>query len=142
MAAMLLLQIAALTGESRYEQAARRPMEGMQDVAARHPSAFAGWLCAIDFGLEPPLQLAVVGPREHQGFESFLQVANGRFLPGLVMAAGLAGESDPPLLRNRETIGGVPTAYLCRQFTCELPTTSAKELAEQISRSAVPSAKA
>jgi uncharacterized protein YyaL (SSP411 family) len=37
-----------------------------------------------------------------------------------------------PLLRDRSAIGGVPTAYVCRGFTCDLPVTEPAALERQL----------
>ena len=44
MAVTVLLQLAALTGEARYEAAAEATLVGAIDLATRHPTAFAQWL--------------------------------------------------------------------------------------------------
>jgi len=45
------------------------------------------------------------------------------------------GEPDQPgiaLLADRPLLNNQPTAYVCRQFVCKLPTTSAEDLAIQL----------
>ena len=51
--------------------------------------------------------------------------------PGLVVAVGPVG-SDVPLLRDRPLVGGLPAAYVCRQFTCEAPVTTAADLKARV----------
>ena len=46
--------------------------------------------------------------------------------------AGTAGGDDVPLLRDRPTVGGGVTAYVCRAFVCDAPTTDRDELAVRI----------
>jgi uncharacterized protein YyaL (SSP411 family) len=36
------------------------------------------------------------------------------------------------LLAGRDTREGKPTAYVCRHFACDAPTTDARTLAEQL----------
>ena len=45
------------------------------------------------------------------------------FRPNVVVAAGPAGATEPPLLDARTEIGGEPAAYVCEGFTCNLPVT-------------------
>jgi len=40
--------------------------------------------------------------------------------------------SAVPLLHDRVAIGGVPTAYVCRGFTCDLPVTEPAALERQL----------
>jgi hypothetical protein len=64
-----------------------------------------------------------------------LSVVRGRFRPGVVLAASADGpdsSSIVPLLRDRPLVEGNATAYLCRGFTCQAPTTSPDGLAGQL----------
>jgi hypothetical protein len=47
--------------------------------------------------------------------------------------AGDAGSAAGiPLLEGREAVGGKPTAYVCRNYACELPVTDRAALARQL----------
>ena len=43
-----------------------------------------------------------------------------------------AAPGQPALLRGRSAAGGVPTAYVCRAFTCELPTADPGVVEQQV----------
>jgi uncharacterized protein YyaL (SSP411 family) len=45
-----------------------------------------------------------------------------------VVAVGTAGSEELPLLADRVLVDGRPTAYVCRHFTCDAPTTDAEAL--------------
>ncbi|HEY70520.1 MAG TPA: thioredoxin domain-containing protein, partial [Anaerolineae bacterium] len=133
LAVELLLRLSALSGERRYSEAAEAAIRAMQDIASRHPTSFAGWLSNLDFAIGPQLQLALMGQPEAQDFQSLAATIRGRFMPNLVIAGGLGSmDGDPQLLKGRQSIEGKATAYLCRSFSCNLPTTSPVELIEQL----------
>ncbi|MNY81104.1 hypothetical protein D3C86_2224960 [compost metagenome] len=51
------------------------------------------------------------------------------------MAAAPHAEAGPIVfLRDRKTVEGRPTAYVCEGQTCGLPLTDPTELSEQLSR--------
>ena len=56
-------------------------------------------------------------------------VVRGGFHPHVVLAGG-AG--DVPLLEGRTPVDGQAAAYVCERFTCQLPVTSAEELAKSL----------
>ncbi|HYE91949.1 MAG TPA: hypothetical protein VEA38_13050, partial [Terriglobales bacterium] len=59
----------------------------------------------------------------------------GRYLPNRVVAGGVAGDpaaQSLPLLEGREAIGGKPTAYVCRNYACDLPVTDRAALRRQL----------
>jgi uncharacterized protein YyaL (SSP411 family) len=133
MAIALLLRLGAYSGNQRYMEIAQSALAGMQENAARYPSAFGGWLCALDFAMGPQLQLAIIGSPESAGFIELAEVAHARYLPRMVIAgAAEATDSGPELLTAREMVDQLPTAFLCQGFACKLPTTSPESLAQQI----------
>ncbi len=134
MAAVVLLRLAALTGEARYRSAAEAAVAAFAPLAASYPSGFAWWLVAADLAAYPIDEVAMVGG---PGVDAtpLLAVVRSQFRPGLVLAATPDGP-DPssivPLLRDRPLVEGQATAYVCRGFTCQAPTTSPDGLAGQL----------
>ncbi|MGI8639141.1 MAG: hypothetical protein ACR2MG_04235, partial [Pyrinomonadaceae bacterium] len=58
-----------------------------------------------------------------------------QFLPDKVLVLAENAEENAeliPLLKERKMIEGKPTAYVCENFTCQKPATSAAELREQL----------
>ncbi len=100
------------------------------DIAARHPGAFAHLLQALDFHFASVKEVALVGaadsPRE--SVEPLERVVRSRFRPHLVLAGG---EPDGvPLLAERGPVEGRAAAYVCENFACQRPVTTAEELRE------------
>src|SRR5207249_2036843 len=58
----VLLRLAALTGDERYERHALSALRPMADLMGRHPTAFGRFLCALDFHLGPRVEVALVAP--------------------------------------------------------------------------------
>jgi hypothetical protein len=131
-----LLRLAELTGEREYEQRAVAALRPMADLMARHPTAFGRFLCALDFHLGPRVELALLAPRAIDEVDGLAREAFGRYLPNLVAAGAVAGQpraaAGIPLLEGRGAVDGKPTAYVCRNYACELPVTDATALARQL----------
>ncbi|HYZ28565.1 MAG TPA: thioredoxin domain-containing protein [Thermoleophilaceae bacterium] len=136
-AAFGLLRLAALTGEHGYEQRAIGVFRLLHEVAARHPQAFAHLLQAMDFYFAPVKEVAIVGPDA----DELARVVRARFRPHLVLAGTPgppegrgetpldAGQRPVPLLEGRDQ----PGAYVCENFACKRPVTTAVELEELLS---------
>jgi uncharacterized protein YyaL (SSP411 family) len=45
-----------------------------------------------------------------------------------VVAVGAPDSEEFPLLGGRPLVGGEPAAYVCRNFTCDAPTTDVERL--------------
>ena len=135
-AAGALLTYAALTGSIRHREAAERALAEPLVLAERYPRA-AGWALAVaEAVLDGPREVAVVGPVGEAETEALRRVAVLATAPGAVLATGpamspdgAAREPTVALLRDRPLLEGHPTAYVCRGFVCDRPTTDPDELA-------------
>jgi len=140
MAATVLLRLAAFTGEDRYRAAAEGAIRGAAAFAPRHPTFFAQWLIALDLATRPVVEVAIVGPSDDPATGALLAVVRSGHQVRRVVAAGpgdasRGAEVAPsaiPLLADRTTIDGRPTAYVCRGFICRLPVTDPEALAAQL----------
>jgi uncharacterized protein YyaL (SSP411 family) len=124
-AAQALLSYAAFTGSSRHREAAERALGIVRALAARAPR-FIGWgLAAAEAALDGPREVAVVGPSADTVTSELHRTALLSTAPGAVVALGEPNSPaalDVPLLRDRPLLDGRPTAYVCRNFTCDAPT--------------------
>jgi uncharacterized protein len=131
-AAGALLSYAALTGSSRHREAAQRALWAAGASAQRAPQAF-GWALAVTQAmLDGPREVAIVGVDGDAGLARLRQVALASSAPGLVISVGAADAPGVPLLADRPTIEGRATAYVCRDFACEMPVTEPADLVDRL----------
>ncbi|MFF4082161.1 thioredoxin domain-containing protein [Streptomyces sp. NPDC001777] len=127
-AAGALLSYAAHTGSEAHRTAAEGALGVVKALGPRAPR-FTGWgLAVAEALLDGPREVAVAGP---VGGELHRTALLGT-APGAVVAAGETGGSEFPLLADRTMTDGAPTAYVCRNFVCDVPTTDAQELARRL----------
>jgi hypothetical protein len=130
-----LLRLAELTGESAFESRAAAALRPMADLMGRHPSGFGRFLCALDFHVGPRAEVALVGA-PGDGLQPLVDEVFGRFQPNRVVAGVVGGDrastAGLPLLEGREAVGGRATAYVCRNYACDLPATDRATLARQL----------
>ena len=154
-AAGALLTYAGLTGSSAHREAAERALTEPLLVATRFPRA-AGWALAVaEAVLDGPREVAVVGAYDDPRTHDLRRIALRSPAPGLVLAVRGRGwpstlqgqpgtpQAGPPragapnavaLLADRPQVEGRPTAYVCRGFVCDRPTTDPAELTAQLAR--------
>jgi uncharacterized protein YyaL (SSP411 family) len=132
MAVSLFLRLEALTGEARYREAALPPLTALQEMAARYPTAFSGWLIDMDLATAPLPQLAIAGEAHSPAFRALAHQAFDRFLPRLVVAGGDPADPAAPILLRGKPLEPEPTAYFCRDFICLRPTTDPEVLRNQL----------
>jgi uncharacterized protein YyaL (SSP411 family) len=133
-AAEALLRLALLSGEQRYREAAESVLRLLGVLAAQHPSAFGRLLCALDFYLGKPKEIAIIGALDASDTRALARTVFERFLPNKVVAAAAPGATPPdiPLLADRPSRDGKATAYVCENYTCQAPVTTPQELAAQL----------
>jgi uncharacterized protein len=131
-----LLRLAVILGEERYETIALGALRPMADLMQRYPSGFGRYLSALDFHLGPVAEVALVWPPGgERAMAPLLGTVFGRYQPNRVVvgaAEGAPGAAGVPLLAERGTLHGRPTAYVCRRYVCQLPVTEPPALAQQL----------
>jgi uncharacterized protein YyaL (SSP411 family) len=120
-AAVALLRLTALTGETRYAGPAAGILRLSGELAGRVPSAFGVLLGAIDLHNTGTTEIVVAGDRP-----DLLDAVRHRWLPNAVLAWG--ERYDSPLWADRDD----GLAYVCRDHTCQLPASSPEELTAQL----------
>lgn len=135
-AADVLLRLALFTGESKYQKLAEQTMKLVSNIIPRAPSAFGQLLCAIDFHLSSPHEIAIIGAPDAEGTQRLTSVISSYYLPNKVVAVASPKDKRSikaiKLLEGRTQINGQATAYVCHNFYCEAPVTEAERLAEQL----------
>jgi uncharacterized protein len=120
-AALTLLRLAALTGETRHAERAEDILRLLREPMARQPSAFSHLLEAVDLYTAGAAEVAVVGDRR-----DLVEAVQRRYLPTTVLAWGEPYPS--PLFEQREE----GLAYVCRNYACQRPTAEVDELERQL----------
>jgi uncharacterized protein YyaL (SSP411 family) len=128
-AAGALLSYAAHTGSDAHRTAAEQALGVVRTLAPRAPR-FIGWgLAVAEALLDGPREVAVVGPSlDDEGTKALHRTALLATAPGAVVAAGPENGDEFPLLADRPLQQGTPTAYVCRGFVCDAPTTDVDRL--------------
>ncbi len=123
-AAGALLGYAAHTGSGPHRTAAERALGVVKALGPRVPR-FIGWgLAVAEAALDGPREVAVVGRGADDPATAELhRTALLGTAPGAVVALGTEGSDAFPLLADRPLVDGAPAAYVCRNFTCDAPTT-------------------
>ena len=130
----VLLKLAAFTGETTYRQRAEDYLQSVADNLVQYPQFFGHVLGALDFALSASKEIALVGSLQQHDMQALLDVVNARYLPNSVLACKSQDKQEEiiPLLAQRSAKGGQATAYVCQNFACQSPVTTAEELAKLI----------
>ena len=134
LAVELLLRLGDLHADTDMTRRAHAVLETLAEPMARYPLAFGHALTAADLAVNGAIELALIGDPQATDFQLLANAASGLFVPSLVIAGGASGGDRVALLRDRAVRHGKATAYVCRGYSCDAPTTDARELFDQLRR--------
>jgi uncharacterized protein YyaL (SSP411 family) len=135
-AALSLLRLALLTANEDYRRRATTILRLIANQIQRYPSAFGFSLTALDFYLDSPLEVAIVGKRSDERITELVGAFWGQFLPNRVLALCTEdfeeAASQIPLFAGRNALDTQPTAYVCQNYACQTPAFTAVDLHRQL----------
>ncbi len=131
MASQALLRLYHYTGKEDYLKKAEKVLRLHYDTIEKQPFGFAHMLSALDFYLEKPQEIVLVGEKKDQATKDLLHEIYSLYLPNMTLQVVEPGQSlkeISPLLEGKHQIDGKPTVYVCHNFTCSPPVTWREDL--------------
>jgi uncharacterized protein YyaL (SSP411 family) len=95
------------------------------------PFGFAHMLAALDFYLQKPKEVVLVGDKKEPKTLELLAKIHSLYVPNMTLQ--LANPEEPldkisSLLAGKKQIEAKPTVYVCHNFTCSRPVVECDEL--------------
>ena len=140
MAALGLLKLARLSGEAEFAERGEGVLRSFGEYLGRAPAAFHMMLVALDFCLDTPMEVAIVGERGAEDTRAALRAVGSSFVPNTILALkseSSAPEADAavPLLQGKSMVDGRAAVYVCENFSCKEPLTDMSALKKAIQQS-------
>ncbi|MEI7888792.1 MAG: thioredoxin domain-containing protein [Actinomycetes bacterium] len=127
--AVALLRLHALTGQGLYLAQAEGVLKLLSSVAERAPLACGRLMLAISVHAQGVNAVAIIGPDP----KPFLEQLRSKLRRNTVVACAANGDdSRLPLIKGRTAQDGITTAYVCRDFACQMPVIAPADLARQL----------
>jgi len=132
--AMNLLTLAHLTGDNRYAERAAKAIHSFGGRLDEMGRAVPFMAAALSASLAESQQIIIVGDRDAAHTQEMWLAANRTFRPFAVMALVTPGTREAiaehmPWTKDMKMIDGKATAYVCRGFACDAPSTDPAVLA-------------
>lgn len=104
--------------------------------ASNYPFSFGFWLKMADIMQHPAQQIALVTNEGLETIQPFLKIYRDKYRPNSVITANYEEMKQsrdwPLLLKDREVISNLPTAYVCLGHTCQQPTNDVTQFSIQL----------
>jgi len=136
--ALNLMRLHELTGDDGYRRRAVATLGAFRGRLEGAPLSLSEMLLALEFHLDAAKQIVIVAPGSWENAEPLLAVLRSRFVPNRVLAAVGEGEELQalqqriPSLEGKRALGGRTTAYVCRAWVCDRPTSDPEVFASQL----------
>ncbi|HUF02955.1 MAG TPA: thioredoxin domain-containing protein [Aridibacter sp.] len=127
-AADVLLRLARIYGDERYDRYARTVLRMVASQVRRYPGAFGRAISAMEFALGKVREIVIVG-ESSVGIENVLA---SEYLPLKVIVRSEDGSGTFPLLEGRGVKDGKTTVYVCENSVCRLPVTDVEDLRAEL----------
>jgi len=131
------LRLSRLTGDVELDKKAQVIANTFSQVIERSPSGYTQFISGLDFAMSDGYEIVIAGDADAQDTKAMLQSLNSRFLPNAVVLLRSKEDAEvigklAPYTRLHSSINGKATAYVCRNFSCNLPTTDIKQMLEHL----------
>ena len=133
-ACLILIRLAHMTGEARYEQKAAQLMSSFSSVVSRAPSACTQLMSALDFAIGPSCEVVIVSGSDEGDTKRMLEALRSRFAPRKVVtqSSSLSRLQKKPysyaLPEGLTSSEGKATVYVCCNRVCNQPTTDPNKM--------------
>ncbi len=137
-AANNLIRLGRLTGRTEFEDRANTLMTAFGQSVTRAPSGHTHLIDALQRATNPAFEIVICGRKDDPTTQKLLRTVRTT-APArssvLLVEPGSQGEDVralAPFTENHLMIGGVPTAYVCRNHQCQMPTSDVAQLVRQL----------
>lgn len=134
-AALNLIRLYSLTLSDQWRGYAQKIFEVFGQSLMNSPSAHAQMLIAFDFFLGPSKEIVIAGQAKEKGVVAMQRAIQEFFIPNKVILLNDSKAKNyneiitlAPFMKTQLPIEGKPTAYVCENHVCQLPTNDVEKL--------------
>ena len=129
-----LLLLSGICNREKWHTLAEQTIEAVGESLQKYPTAMPQMLAAVDQLFFGHQQVVIAGKRGSEDTEAMIQTVYSSYQPGLILLVADGGKNQHqlaswlPSIESMTMKQGRATAYFCKNFTCQEPTTEPKEL--------------
>ena len=131
----VLIRHSIITGDSELRTMASDSLRSVRDIMIQFPTGAGHWLSVLDFYLSDQKEAVIVTAPGSDGPNEMLRRLASTLLTSAVIVSApqdAADASQWPVFQGRSVIHDRPTAYICRNYACQLPTTDPDTMMSQV----------
>ena len=131
-----LLRLGRITIKTDLEEKAARIGRAFSHNVKLAPSAYTQLMAAVDFGLGPSYEVAIVGKSQAEDTRAMVKALRSYFIPNKVVILRPIEQDSPEITnlakyaKDQSSLNGKATAYVCLNHSCNVPTTDINRMLE------------
>jgi uncharacterized protein YyaL (SSP411 family) len=133
-----LLTFSQLTGDEVWVNLIEKTLSRLSDNNGSLARIMPMMMAGISVYHQPRPQVVIVGHRDSENTRAMLAALAASYTPAMVVLLVEPGDHQSrmaallPFVGNMTMLDGEATAYVCKDFTCDAPTTDLAVLVEAI----------
>jgi len=136
-----LLRLGRMTANAGFEEKAAHIGRSFSGTIWQLPMSYTQMMVALDFALGPTSEVVIAGDAGAEDTRVMLAALRKEFIPGKVVLLRTGDDSEiiglAEYTRNLTSIEGRATAYVCRNYSCNLPVIDAGKMLELLKASSM-----
>jgi uncharacterized protein YyaL (SSP411 family) len=131
-----LVRLGKMTANPEFGKKAEAIGRAFSQSISRSQAAYTMLMVALDLGIGPTSEVVIVGNLQNEDSKNMLASLRTEFIPNKVVIFRQVDADSSEIMhlaeytKNMSSKEGKATAYVCRNFTCKLPTTDPREMLE------------
>ena len=123
-----LIKLSRITGDSGFEEKAFAMLRTFLPEVKKSPEAYTQFISSFDYIASPSFEIVVAGDITLSQIKKILKAINSIFVPNkvVILKSDKSPESQikefPDFIKDLEMINNRPTAYVCSNYSCKMPT--------------------
>ncbi|MFO8100620.1 MAG: thioredoxin domain-containing protein [Dehalococcoidia bacterium] len=131
-----LLRLGRMTANPELEQKAAQIGRAFSVDVEKVPAAYTQLMCALSFAVGPGSEVVIAGDPDSSDTKTMLTELRSHFAPNKVVLFNPTDEKSPKIhelsqfTKDQVSIDGKATAYVCKDYNCQLPTADPARMLE------------
>ncbi|HZG85375.1 thioredoxin domain-containing protein [Paenibacillus sp.] len=124
-----LLRLARMTGDNELSGYAERTFRAFAGAISQYPTGHGMMLTALQLAYGKPQEVVIAGERGAADTEALIRAARETYAPQAVL---LFADERLAHLADKRPVNGTAAAYVCENYACGAPVTTAEALREAL----------
>ncbi|AZO95406.1 thioredoxin domain-containing protein [Halocella sp. SP3-1] len=129
-----LIRLSHITGNKDYEKKAYSLINCFAEKVEENPAAYCQFLIAFNSLQESYFDLVIVGEKKDRNTQEILDYFRNNYFPNLQIILKESNRDKinefAPFIKEYEKKNGQTTIYLCKDYSCKLPTNKLADIKE------------